>query len=93
MRRIPAFCLGCLAILACTACQPRMPLSRTEASAAARNWCVRDGHAWGDPVELVEPSAADADDRRFWTVRFKEQAGERRILLVNADSGWVKRAP
>lgn len=72
------------------ACQPRMPLSRTEASATARNFCLRDGLDWGDPVAVEGPSARDADGRRWWTVRFR---GEGRVLLVNADSGWVKRAP
>lgn len=83
---------ACLAALACAACQPAMPLSRTEAASAARNWCLRDGHAWGDPVEIKEPTATgtDADGRRWYTVRF---AGEGRTLLVNADSGWVRQAP
>lgn len=74
------------------ACQARMPLTRTEASAAARNWCLRDGHAWGDPVEVAAPGGADAQGRSWWTVRFKTADGERR-LLVDAMSGWVKRAP
>jgi len=82
--------LVCLAVLACTACQPRMPLSRIEASAAARNWCLRDGNAWGDPLEVAQPGEPDAEGRRWWRVRF---AGEGRVLLVNVDSGWVKRAP
>lgn len=74
------------------ACQARMPLTRTEASAAARNWCLRDGHAWGDPVEILAPGEADAQGRRWWTVRFKAADGEHR-LSVDAVSGWVKRAP
>ena len=80
----------CLVVLVCAACQPRMPLSRTEASSAARNWCVRDGLAWGDPVEITPPASDDGQGRRWWTVRF---AGEGRTVLVNADSGWVKQAP
>ena len=86
MRRILPICL---AALVCAACQPRMPLTRTEASSAARNWCVRDGRPWGDPVEIKQPGDADANGRRWWTVRF---AGEGRIVLVDADSGWVKQA-
>jgi hypothetical protein len=87
MRRILPICL---VLCALAACQPRMPLSRIEASSAARNWCLRDGHAWGDPVEVAEPGAPDAEGRRWWTVRFP---GKGRTLLVNADSGWVKLAP
>jgi hypothetical protein len=91
MARTLAALLAVLAALAVVAgCQPRLPLNRTEASAAARNWCVRDGLPWGDPVEVREPDAADADGRRWWMVRF---AGEGRIALVNAETGWVKRGP
>lgn len=79
----------CLIALVCAACQPRMPLTRTEASSAARNWCIRDGLAWGDPVEVSPPTTADSEGRRWWKVRF---AGEGRVALVNADSGWVKQA-
>ena len=85
MRRI---LIICLAVLACAACQPRMPLSRTEASSAARNWCIRDGLAWGDPVEITPPGAQDADGRTWWMVRF---AGKGHVALVNAESGWVKQ--
>ncbi len=87
MRRIlPA----CLVLCALAACQPRMPLSRIEASSAARNWCIRDGHPWGDPIEISGPGTADAQGRSWWTVRF---AGEGRSVLVNADNGWVKLTP
>lgn len=79
-------------LLAAAACQERMPLSRTEASSAARNWCLRDGHPWGDPVELIAPGEPDSDGRRWWTVRFKAADGEHRVL-VNSLSGWVKQAP
>ena len=67
-----------------------MPLSRTEASSAARNWCLRDGHAWGDTISVTEPGPADSDGQRWWTVRF---AGKGHVVLVNADTGWVKQAP
>lgn len=95
MARTNAALLAALVVLAVAGgllagCQPRLPLNRTEASAAARNWCVRDGLPWGEPVEVREPAAADAEGRRWWTVRF---AGEGRIALVNADTGWVKRGP
>jgi len=90
MRRTALLCLAALACAVLSACQPRLPLSRVEASAAARNWCLRDGLAWGDPVAVEPPGAADADGRRWWTVRF---AGEGRVLLVNAESGWVRMAP
>ncbi|MCS6970722.1 MAG: hypothetical protein RMM29_03170 [Planctomycetota bacterium] len=88
MLRAPFPILVAAALLA--ACQPRMPLSRVEASAAARNWCLRDGLAWGDPIGVEGPSAPDAAGRRWWIVRF---AGPERVLWVNVDSGWVKRAP
>lgn len=85
-----AIALG-LILLPLVACQPRMPLTRTEATSAARNWCLRDGHAWGDPVEATEPGAPDANQHRWWTIRFKTPDGEHRVL-VNAESGWVKLA-
>ena len=88
MRWIPSACLACTALLVCSACQPRMPLSRIEASAAARNWCVRDGLAWGDPVEIVAPGPQDAEGKRWWTVRF---SGPDRTVQVNVDSGWVRQ--
>ncbi len=80
------------ALLLASACQERMPLSRIEASAAARNWCLRDGHPWGDPVEIIAPGEPEADGRRWWTVRFKAEDGEHRVQ-VNTLSGWVRQAP
>lgn len=83
----------CLAALACAACQTRLPLSRAEAASSALNWCVRENKAWGDPVEITKPGEADAEGRRFWTVRFAAQPGENTVLLVNAANGWSKPAP
>jgi len=71
------------------ACQPRMPLARTEAASAARNWCLRDGHNWGDVVSISAPGAADDKGRTWWTVHF---AGPDHVVLVDAESGWVKQA-
>ncbi len=89
MLRILLVCLVLGMSFSASACQPRMPLARTEASSAARNWCLRDGHAWGDVVSVTGPSDPDEQGRRWWTVRF---AGEGRVVLVDADSGWVKQA-
>ncbi|MBN8527214.1 MAG: hypothetical protein J0M02_17920 [Planctomycetes bacterium] len=91
MRRTSLAIIVIIAAILLPACQTRMPLSRTEASSAARNWCLRDGHAWGDPVEVVQPGAADEQGRTWWTVRFKAADGEHR-LLVDTMSGWVKQA-
>lgn len=88
MRRI--LLLAC-ALALTAACQPRMPLGRIEAAAAARNWCLRDGHPWGDVLTTTGPGEPDADGRRWWTVTFKEGPEGPRTLLVNADSGWVKK--
>lgn len=90
-RTILAVTVGSLVLVA-AACAQRLPLTRTEAASAARSWCLRDGHAWGDPVELIAPGEPDADGRRWWTVRFKTADGEHRVL-VNGQSGWVKQAP
>lgn len=79
--------------LAAAACQERMPLNRAEAAAAAQNWCIREAKPWGDPVDVAKPGAGDDRGRTFWTVRFAAPAGESRILLVDAASGWTKRAP
>ena len=75
------------------ACQPRMPVTRIEAASAARNWCLRDGHPWGDPVETTGPGEPEADGRRWWTARFHAEPGEKRVVQVNADTGWVRLAP
>lgn len=83
----------CLAILALAACQNRLPLGRAQAAAAAQNWCVRENKAWGDPVDVAKPGEADADGRRFWTVRYAAQLGEHPVVLVNAANGWSKPAP
>lgn len=93
----PVLLAACaLSLLLLSGCQPRMPLNRTEVSAAARNWCVRDGRDWGDPVEVAKPPAGEADaaGRRWWRVRFAPAPdGAARLALVDADSGWVQQAP
>jgi hypothetical protein len=88
MRRILAT-LAILLVLA--ACNDRLPLSRLEASAAARNWCVHQALPWGDPVEITPPGQPDADQRSWYTVRFAAPAGEPRVVLVDSVSGWVKQ--
>ena len=88
--RLLAAALVCLTI---AACQTRLPLSRAEAVAAGQTWCVRENKAWGDPVDVAKPGEADADVRRFWTVRYAAQPGEHTVLLVNAANGWAKPAP
>ena len=75
------------------ACNDRLPLTRLEASAAARNWCVHEVLPWGDPVEITPPGQPDSNKRTWYTVRFVAPAGEQRIVLVDSESGWVKRTP
>lgn len=79
-----------LVALALAACAARLPLTRTEAASAAMNWCVREGKSWGDPAEVKEPGAADADGETWWTVRFHGPAGQNRVVLVDAATGWTK---
>jgi hypothetical protein len=78
------------AVLILAACEPARPLAHYEARSAAVNWCIREGKAWGDPVQTEKPAAADARGRRWWTIRF---AGADQVVLVDADSGWAKPAP
>jgi hypothetical protein len=72
-------------------CQPRLPLTRPEVASAAQNWCIREGMAWGDPVDVLKAAESDEHGRAWWTVRYAAPDGEKRIVLVDAENGWAKR--
>lgn len=92
MRRmylVPAF----LALLI-GGCEDRPPITRAQVVSNAYNLQLRDGLNWGDAVETLAPVTADEHGKLWWQVRYRPAAdGSARILLVDAESGWVRRPP
>ncbi len=83
-----------LLLIVLSGCEDRAPITRAQVVSNAYNLQLRDGLNWGDAIETLAP--ADADDRghRWWQVRYRPGSdGTVRMLLVDAESGWVRYPP
>jgi hypothetical protein len=86
-------------LLLVVGCQPHRALSRSSAVSLAENLQLREGLEWGSPVEVLAPSACDADGRCWWQLRYAAprpapgQGATARVILVDAASGWARLPP
>ena len=88
------WCLTCGSVfvaLLTVGCVAPPPISRGAAAGIADN--VQRAHSmnWGDPVEVLPPSAPDAQGHRWWQVRYPGTPP--RLILIDADSGWGRLPP
>lgn len=75
-------------------CEDRPPISRAQVVSNAYNLQLRDGLAWGDAMETLPPVSADEHGRKWWQLRYRPgPAGEVRIMLVDAQTGWARQPP
>lgn len=81
-------------LLALSGCEDRPPISRAQVVSNAYNLQLRDGLNWGDAIETLVPASPDDRGHRWWQVRYRPgNDGAVRILLVDAESGWVRYPP
>lgn len=79
------------AVLVMVGCVSPPPISRGAAAGIADN--VQRAHSmnWGDPVEVLPPSAPDAQGHRWWQVRYT--GSPPRLIIIDADTGWGRLPP
>jgi hypothetical protein len=67
-------------------CVAPPPIARGAAAGIADN--VQRAHSldWGDPVEVLPPSAPDAQGHCWWQLRYAGTPP--RLILVDAETGW-----
>jgi len=82
------------ALLFLAGCEDRPPITRAQVVSNAYNLQLRDGLSWGDAVETLPPVDTDRYGHRWWQLRYRPGPdGALRIMLVDAESGWARRAP
>ena len=76
----------------CVGCREgRQPLNHGEVVAIANHYQIHEGVAWGEPSEVLDPVSPDEQGHSWWQVRYPDgPAGETRIILVDALSGWSR---
>ncbi len=81
-------------LLASVSCEHRAPLTQGEVVGIADNLQRREGVAWGEPSEVLPPGDYDAQNRRWWQLRYQPGAdGVPRIIVVDAESDWARLPP
>lgn len=77
-------------------CESRPVITRGLAAGIADNVQRTQGVNWGDPIEVLPPTAPDAAGHAWWQLRYAAGPGQSvddRLIVVDADSGWGRLPP
>ncbi len=81
--------LGLVVLFGLTGCEPRQQIVRGQVVVIADNLLHSEGKDFGDPVEVLEPTAPGTDGHLWWQVHYRNGT----YVLVDGKSGWARWPP
>ncbi len=75
-------------------CEDRVFITRAQVVSNAGHLQIRDDFKWGEPIEVLDPSEPDANNKFWWQLRYHPgKDGVPRIIIVDSETGWARLPP